>query len=147
MSANVLDADVARIICGNVDDLKCSLQHGAAKDRDLLERAIAACKMRPGYATKQMMLQRALKKLPAQAATVRDSIFWRYLPELPDDGVRLLLATVNPATDELLVGFHDDNEWHCETHNASFPLPDDFVYAWAHMPSPPAKPAEKGGAK
>lgn len=58
------DRDVDRLICGNIEDLKCSLGHGV-RDRALLERALAACTGRERK-TKRHMLEVALRKLRAK---------------------------------------------------------------------------------
>jgi hypothetical protein len=64
--------DVARLICGNIDDLRCSLSFGASTDRPLLERCLAACNGRE-HKTKRAMLERALRKLAKAAAPVRNA--------------------------------------------------------------------------
>lgn len=58
---NSLPEDVARLICGSVEDLKSSLHHES--NADLIERALAAAhRLREGK-TKQKMLERHLAKL------------------------------------------------------------------------------------
>jgi len=58
---NSLPEDVARLICGSVEDLKCMLQH---EDRiDLVERSLAACRDGRDMKTKQKMLEHHLAKL------------------------------------------------------------------------------------
>lgn len=60
--------DVARLICGNIEDLRCSLSAGTAPDRSLLQRCLAACTGNE-QKTKRTMIERALRKLDAAPAT------------------------------------------------------------------------------
>lgn len=56
-------ADVARLIYGNIDDLRNSLQCGG-QSRELLEAALAAARSLREGKTKVQILERALRKLP-----------------------------------------------------------------------------------
>ncbi|MBI5689279.1 MAG: hypothetical protein HZC55_04220 [Verrucomicrobia bacterium] len=67
-----------------------------------------------------------------------ETIEWHYLPELPDDEIRVLIALENDDSDEPLYGFHADGLWYDDARTVI-----NRVYAWAHGP---ANPAKKGGA-
>jgi hypothetical protein len=56
-----IPADVARLICGNVDDLKCYLRD--CTDVALIERAITWCDRFENMHTKRQMLQRHQRRL------------------------------------------------------------------------------------
>lgn len=53
--------DVARLICGSIDDLKCYLP--GTTDVALIESAIAHCAKGREMGTKKLMLERHLRKL------------------------------------------------------------------------------------
>lgn len=55
--------DEAKLICGNVDDLKTYLK--GCTDRDLIARCIEHCRRGREMKTKLQMLERHLRKLPA----------------------------------------------------------------------------------
>lgn len=69
--------DVARLICGAVDDLKCSLNH--CTDTALLERTLVEARQLREGKTKVLMIERALRKLKraaaAPAAVVHEGYF------------------------------------------------------------------------
>jgi hypothetical protein len=56
-----LTDDVARLICGNIEDLRCYLN--GLTDQDLVRRAIAGCERFRESKTKLVMLQRHLRRL------------------------------------------------------------------------------------
>lgn len=60
-TTNPIPDDVARLICGNLDDLKCYLRD--CTDVALIERALTWCDRFDHMHTKRQMLQRHLRKL------------------------------------------------------------------------------------
>ena len=63
---------------------------------------------------------------------------WRHVEdELPDDEVRVLIAC--DGTGEPLFGFHSGGRWQFE--DRTWTEEGVSVYAWAHVPGLPAKPA------
>jgi hypothetical protein len=61
MNSHPIAEDVARLVCGNIQDLQISLQHET--DQGLLERALTeARELREGK-TKAGMIERALRRL------------------------------------------------------------------------------------
>lgn len=60
-AAHTADDDVARLICGSVEDLKSMLPHETRAD--IIERALLAASTRREHKTKAGMLARHLRKL------------------------------------------------------------------------------------
>lgn len=68
---------------------------------------------------------------PKAPVTLSETIQWHRANDLPDDEITVLLYT--PGLDEpVWLGWHDDEGWHAAD---AMPVPDEFVKAWAQMPS------------
>jgi hypothetical protein len=61
MKTNGIPADVAKLICGNIDDLKCYLHH--CTDAALVDRAILWVRTFRESKTKERMLGAHLRRL------------------------------------------------------------------------------------